>query len=130
MAWRFMTKETQRQKILRILSDYQAHCLTWEMFCKDDRTRISELRKLGYIFDETLGNCHDPRHNHGAGLKLRRLINNPLGSQIPVKTQNSAPQQAPKPHDLLTCPSYLKFGVGCDICRVVDYAKEGMEGLF
>ncbi len=85
-----MTKETQRQKILRILSDYQPHCLTWEMFCKDDRTRISELRKLGYIFDETLGNCHDPKHHHGAGLKLRRLINNPLGSQIPVRTLENA----------------------------------------
>lgn len=77
-------KQTQRNKILEILSDFKSHCLTNEMFCKDDRTRISELRKLGYIFDETLGNCQDLTHHHGSGLKLRKLINNPLTSNIPI----------------------------------------------
>lgn len=82
--------ETQKQKILRILSDFQPHCLTNECYIKDDRTRISELRKQGYIFDETLGNCIDSTHRHSSGMKLRRLKNNPLGSPIPIPNEKVA----------------------------------------
>jgi hypothetical protein len=89
-------KLSQRNRIIEILSDFKVHCLANEMFCKDDRSRISELRKLGYIFDETVGNCHDPNHRHSAGLKLRKLLNNPLNSDMPVKVAQEMPQGEPK----------------------------------
>jgi len=60
---------------------------------KDDRKRISELKQKGFIFDE-VGNCHNPDHHHTAPLKLRKLLTNPIGSGIPVKTASlNAPQQ-------------------------------------
>lgn len=75
---------SQKQKILNILSDFQIHCLTHECFIKDDRSRISELRKQGYLFDETLGSCKDKTHHHGADLKLRRILHAPLKGFISI----------------------------------------------
>lgn len=70
------------QKIINILKDYGYHCLTVELTMKDDRARLSSLRKKGFTFDENAGNCKNPAHGHTAPLKLRRLLNNPLGSGI------------------------------------------------
>ncbi len=39
-------------------------------------------------------------------------------------------QKAVTGHKLEDCYSFKKFGVGCNICRVVDYAKDGLSGLF
>lgn len=109
-------KLTQRNKILQILSDYQVHCLAQEMYCKDDRTRISELRKLGYLFDETLGNCQNFAHRHGSGLKLRKLINNPLYSDIPVHPLERPLYEVYKQTAKVCCFSFTKFKVHASDC--------------
>lgn len=95
-------QESQRNKILRILSDFRPHCLAHEMqWIKDDRSRCSELRKLGYRFNESIGNCVNPTHNHVAGLKLRQIIGNPLGSDIrpPYKEPATDHKQTAKSFD-------------------------------
>lgn len=83
-------QESQTKRILQILGDFKIHCLTNELYCKDDRSRLSSLRKLGYRFDETLGTCKDPNHKHTAPVKLRKLTNNPVGSPIAPRTAFTA----------------------------------------
>lgn len=65
---------SQKTKLLEILSNGQWHCLTNEMYLKDDRSRLSELRKEGHIFsnDDNMW-CEDPAHRHYSRVKLRRL---------------------------------------------------------
>ncbi len=73
---------SQKQQIINLLSDYEVHCTAHEMYMKDDRSRISELRKEGYLFDENIGTCKDLSHNHGADLKLRKLISKPFNQTV------------------------------------------------
>ena len=79
-----MQKLTPQQKlIVDYLADGEWHCMTNSgFFMKDDRTRISELRKKGYVFDETP--C-DKRCGiiHSARLVMRKILKTP---GIPVKT--------------------------------------------
>jgi len=66
-----------QQKIVDLLIDMKVHCTAHEMYQKDDRTRISELRRMGFVFNEKAGNCKDLNHHHDADLKLRQLISVP-----------------------------------------------------
>lgn len=69
---------SQQQQIIDILIDGRKHCFTVELFMKDDRKRLSELRQKGYIFNEGAGYCEDPNHHHKAKVKLRQLIRAPF----------------------------------------------------
>ncbi len=72
-----MKLSPQQKQLIELLADGAWHCTVSEQFMKDDRARISELRKLGFVFDESGKICD--RHNHGSKLKLRRLISFPDG---------------------------------------------------
>ena len=74
---KFMHLTPQQQQLVNLLADGSWHCTVAEEFMKDDRSRISELRHLGFVFDESGKTCD--RHNHNAKLKLRRLISFPDG---------------------------------------------------
>jgi len=72
-----------RDKIIEYLKDGDWHCFANPgFFMKDDRTRISELRKMGYTFDERLcdGRCNV---SHNSKLLMRRLVSMPQGYQKP-----------------------------------------------
>ena len=75
----------QQQQIVDMLADGRKHCPTVELFMKDDRKRISELRYLGFRFNEGAGFCEDVTHGHRTKVKVRQLLSWP-------ETQNSAPQ--------------------------------------
>jgi hypothetical protein len=64
----------QHKQILELLADGQKHCFTVELYMKDDRKRLSELRQAGYRFNEGAGTCTNPLHAHRAKVKLRQLI--------------------------------------------------------
>ena len=81
----------QQQQLVNLLADGSWHCTVAEEFMKDDRSRISELRKMGFVFDESGKICD--RHNHQSKLKLRRLISFPDG----FLTQETAPSKEIKP---------------------------------
>ena len=75
------TKMNNKEKIIEYLKDGDWHCFANPgFFMKDDRTRISELRKLGYTFDERLcdGRCNV---SHNSKLLMRRLVSSPQGQQ-------------------------------------------------
>lgn len=76
----------QQTQIINLLLDGNTHCPTVELFMKDDRTRISELRKMGYVFDESAGICKEPTHNHGSKVKLRKLLSTPYDYTQPPNT--------------------------------------------
>ena len=64
----------QQSKIIEMLSDGRYHCPTKELYMKDDRTRFSELRDMGYGFDSprcTL--CID----HSSRVLMRKMIKKP-----------------------------------------------------
>lgn len=67
---------TQEQKILNMLADGEWHCPTVELYMKDDRARISGLKKKGYMIDGSL-NCTNSDHHHTSPVKLRRLVSSP-----------------------------------------------------
>lgn len=66
----------QHKELLALLEDGEYHCPTHEKFMKDDRTRFSELKKMGYVI---LGDkyCDIPAHNHRAKVKLRKWVQTP-----------------------------------------------------
>ncbi len=64
----------QQKQILDLLDDMQKHCFTVELYMKDDRSRISELRKMGYRFNEGAGYCTNPDHHHTSKVKLRQRL--------------------------------------------------------
>jgi len=72
-----MKLQPNQQVIIDLLADGQKHCPSVELYMKDDRSRISALRKLGYRFNEGAGYCKNPLHNHRSGVKLRQLITYP-----------------------------------------------------
>ncbi len=76
---------SQQNKILEILADYRKHCLTNELYMKDDRARISGLRKKGYVFNEGVGWCEEPTHRHSSKVKLRQLISSPHSSNSALR---------------------------------------------
>lgn len=89
---------TNREKIIDYLKDGDWHCFaTPGFFMKDDRTRISELRRMGYTFDER--GC-DGRCNvsHNSKLLMRRLVSAPQAHQ----TQN-LPRREEKPGPIDSC---------------------------
>ncbi len=77
----------QEKLILDLLADGLKHCSTFECYMKDDRARISALRKKGFIFNEGAGYCTDKTHNHHSQVKVRQLMNWPR--------ENSAPRITP-----------------------------------
>lgn len=67
----------QEKLIVNLLSDGEWHCLTKELFIKDDRARISALHKKGYVINGDKwcdGACGT---KHYAKLKMRRLESKP-----------------------------------------------------
>jgi hypothetical protein len=59
--------------IINYLADGAWHCMAAaDFYMKDDRTRISELRRLGYAFEEKVcdGRCGK---KHNARLYMRKL---------------------------------------------------------
>lgn len=62
----------QEKLIVNLLSDGAWHCPTKELFMKDDRARISALRKKGYVIGDKLctGTCG---MKHYSKPKMRRL---------------------------------------------------------
>jgi hypothetical protein len=72
--------QPNQQEIIDLLSDGAYHCPTKELYQKDDRARISALRKLGFVFDSPRCNM---RHNylHGSGVVMRKLVSSPVASQ-------------------------------------------------
>lgn len=97
------TTQNDRLKILYILSDYKEHCgseIASKVKTKDDRVRISELRKLGVrIRSETCnGFCGTV---HKRGLYKRQLLYAPpellkqaLGMEEPQGTYKQPTQPA------------------------------------
>ena len=75
-----MKLQPNQQAIIDILSDVKLHCLTKELFMKDDRARISALRNLGFIFDSPRCNMG---HNHSSGVVMRRLVEAPTSLNLP-----------------------------------------------
>ena len=68
----------QQKQIIDYLDDGEWRCFASSgFFMKDDRTRISELRRMGYAFESKPcnGRC-GVRHN--ARLFMRRIIQKPL----------------------------------------------------
>lgn len=75
----------QQNQILDYLKDGDFHCMaSKDFFMKDDRSRISELRRMGYTFEDKPcdGRCGV---KHNARLLMRRLTGTPDG---PVSSQN------------------------------------------
>lgn len=75
----------QQKQIIDYLNDGEWHCMTnATFFMKDDRTRISELRRMGYFFEEqpcdSRAKC---KIQHNARLYMRRLIEAPKVSTPP-----------------------------------------------
>lgn len=66
----------QEKLIVNLLDDGAWHCPTKELFMKDDRARISSLRKKGYVIGDKLcdGSCG---MNHYSRPKMRRLEGKP-----------------------------------------------------
>lgn len=66
----------QERMIINLLTDGMWHCPTKELFMKDDRARISSLRKKGYVIEDKLcdGNCG---MKHYSKPKMRRLESTP-----------------------------------------------------
>lgn len=65
------------QKILNLLSDQKWHCgqeIT-NLYIKDDRRRITDLKKIGYVIESQ--RCNLPGHIHPSGLFMRRLVGTP-----------------------------------------------------
>lgn len=65
----------QQQLIIAMLADGEYHCPTIELYMKDDRKRISELKQMGYNIDSTKY-CTTEVHHHKSKVKLRKLIPN------------------------------------------------------
>ena len=68
------TQKSHHSKILNLLSDGEYHCGLEinRLKIKDDRKRISELNKSGYLI---LGEVCDI-HPHDSRLFMRRLVRN------------------------------------------------------
>lgn len=67
----------QEKLIVTLLNDGAWHCVTKELFIKDDRARISALNKKGYVINGEKwceGACGV---KHYAKLKMRRLEGKP-----------------------------------------------------
>ena len=76
----------QQTQIINLLSDGEYHCPTAELFMKDDRKRISELRKMGYEFDSPP--CDKKCGiNHSSRVVMRRLMAEPT---IPLPEAKNA----------------------------------------
>lgn len=67
------------QKILNLLSDHKWHCGQElnDLYIKDDRRRITDLKRKGYQIESQLCNLG---HIHNSRLYMRRL--KPTESQI------------------------------------------------
>lgn len=79
-----MKLSRQQKKIIDYLEDGEFHCMANpSFFIKDDRTRISELRRKGYEFDSRA--C-DKRCGvqHAARLVMRRIVAVPPPSPFEV----------------------------------------------
>lgn len=65
----------QHNKILNLLSDNRWHCGTeiLQLFIKDDRKRISELKKMGYVILSERCDCG----KHNSNTFKRKLIGIP-----------------------------------------------------
>ncbi len=78
--------ETQKQKILNILSDLNYHCVNEfiDTYCVDYRRRLIDIKRSGY----ELENRRCERHNHTGGSKEWRLIQKKsLGVILPPQKQ-------------------------------------------
>ncbi len=67
-----------QQKIVDYLADGAWHCMAnATFFMKDDRTRISELNRLGY---EIIGSKCDQRCKvaHSSAIVMRKLVTRPV----------------------------------------------------
>ena len=88
----------QQKQITDMLADGAWHCPTVELYMKDDRKRISELKDKGFIFDESGKTCTDPTHRHRSPVKLRRLISWPSEAEERVRLWN---KQFEKPKEII-----------------------------
>lgn len=70
-----MQKQTHHIKILKLLNDKKWHCSLeiQKLYIRDDRKRISELNKSGYLI---IGEPCDI-HIHDSRLFMRKLIRKP-----------------------------------------------------
>src|SRR6478609_7412284 len=66
--------KSQHQKILNLLSDGAWHCGQEinDLYIKDDRKRLSELRQMGYAIETAPCNLKD--HIHNSKIVMRRLV--------------------------------------------------------
>ena len=79
----------QQTQIINLLSDGEYHCPTAELFMKDDRKRISELRKMGYEFDSPP--CDKKCGiNHSSRVVMRALVKTPEVDSPTLKIRDSA----------------------------------------
>lgn len=71
----------QQFRIISHLGDGEWHCMAGDFFMKDDRTRISELIRLGYeiVAFKCDGRCHK---KHSSRVVMRRLKRRPDGVQV------------------------------------------------
>lgn len=83
-----MQKLTPQQKqIIGYLNDGEWHCMaSADFYMKDDRTRISELRKIGYSFqEEPCDSRAQCKVKHSSRLYMRRLISAPPQRTLYIK---------------------------------------------
>lgn len=67
----------QEEQIVKLLEDGRWHCPTAELYMKDDRARITALKRKHFtIIDQW---CTDPLHAHYAKLKKRKIVAWPPG---------------------------------------------------
>lgn len=77
------------QKIIDILRDYEWHCLSIELLMKDDRARLTSIRRKlqerGYDVNSELCN----KHNHSSRILMRRI------EKLPAPKPILSPYQTP-----------------------------------
>lgn len=78
----------QQKKIVEYLADGNWHCMaTADFFIKDDRTRISELNRMGYEIEALRcdGRCGV---EHSSGIVMRRIVKKPKQMQITMEERD------------------------------------------
>ena len=90
-----MNLTPQQQKIVDYLADGTWKCMADEFFMKDDRTRISELNRMGFEIvgikcDKSCGKKHSSR------VLMRKMLKR--GDGIPMKPKVQQVIQLPNGH--------------------------------
>ncbi len=83
-------KTAQWKQIINLLEDGEWHCLTNELYMKDDRARISHMNKgtEGNLLQRNLKiegkHCDFSGHNHNSRLYMRRLVSKENAQESPI----------------------------------------------